>query len=114
MEDAVVYLNFNEGAQRVMGNVKLYVRLLAKFRDGTNLNALSAAFEAWDAEMIKGELHTLKGLAANLSLTKLFSLCLELETQAKDGTLEKEQLETVQAVFDQTLQEINKALEENG
>ena len=114
MAGDVVHVNFAEGVQRVMNNAKLYVRLLAKFKDGTNLNSLKAAFDACDMETIQGELHTLKGLAANLSLTELFAKCLELETQAKGGTLEKDQMETVQAVFDATLREIDKVLAENG
>jgi len=114
MADGMVYVNFAEGLQRVMNNVKLYIKLLTKFKDGTNLNALKAAFDAWDTEAIKGELHTLKGLAANLSLSELFAWCLKLETQAKEGSLEKSQLEPAQAVFDATLQEIDRILAEHG
>jgi len=114
MTDNVVHVNFAEGVQRVMGNSKLYIKLLTKFKDGTNLNALRAAFEAWNVENIQGELHTLKGIAANLSLTELSAHCLEMETQAKGGTLEKDRLGDIQAVFDATLQEIDRILAENG
>ncbi|MCL2270221.1 MAG: Hpt domain-containing protein [Treponema sp.] len=113
MDDNVIYVNVNDGVKRVMNNLKLYVRLIAKFRNDTKLDELEAAFTAGDMEKAKIEAHTLKGLAANLSFTELFKQCLELETQIKAGTAGQAQLETVITVFSVTLQEIDKVVSEN-
>jgi len=114
MADNVVYLNFDDGVKRVMNNVKLYVRLLTKFKDGSNLDNLEAALAAGDLEKAQGEAHTIKGVAANLSLSELFNQSLELETQIKAGAVHPGQMETVKTVFNTTLQEVDKVIAENG
>ena len=114
MADAVVYVNFEEGAKRVMNNAKLYVKLLDKFKTGTNLDDLSAALGAGDMEKAQVAAHTLKGVAGNLSLTELHKQSLELEAQIKAAAVAPGQLETLQAVFSQTLQEVEKVIAQNG
>lgn len=109
-----VFVNFDEGVKRVMNNVKLYVRLLTKFKTDTRLDALEAALAAGDMEKAQVEAHTVKGIAANLSLSELFKQSLELETQIKAGALDPNQTETVKAVFASTLQEIEKVIAQNG
>ncbi|MCL2044310.1 MAG: Hpt domain-containing protein [Treponema sp.] len=114
MADNVVYLNFDEGVKRVMNNAKLYVRLLTKFKDGTKLDNLEAALEAGDLEKAQTEAHTIKGVAANLSLTELFNQSLELETQIKAGAVQSGQMETIKTVFNTTILEVEKVIAENG
>jgi len=114
MADDAVYVNVTEGSARVMKNLKLYVKLLTKFRNDNNLNDLEAAIAAGDMEKAQGAAHTIKGVAANLALTELFKQCLELETQIKGGAANPAQLETVKTVFATTLQEIDKVITENG
>jgi len=113
MADDAVYVNCTEGIKRMMNNPKLYVRLLTKFRNDTKLDALEAAFSQGDVEKTKAEVHTLKGLASNLSLMELSSQCLELENRVKNGNMEQGQMETVRAVFDTTLLTIDKVIAEN-
>ena len=114
MADNVVYLDFADGIKRVMNNAKLYVKLLTKFRDGTNLDKLEGAFTAEDMEKALSEAHTIKGVAANLSLSELFKQTLEMENQLKAGSMDTTMMETVKAVFAATLQEVNKVIAENG
>jgi len=114
MADGTVYLNFAEGVKRIMNNTKLYVKLLGKFKNDTKLDDLEAAVVSGDMEKSQAAAHTIKGLAANLSMTELFNQCLELENQIKSGSPKTEQLETVKNVFDATLREIDKVLAENG
>ena len=113
MADEVVYVDINEGTKRVMNNIKLYVRLITKFKNDTNLNNLETAFAEDDMEKAQIATHTIKGLAANLSFSELFKQCLELETRVKAGVMDKVQLETVKTVFSATLQEIDKVVAEN-
>jgi len=114
MTNNVVYVNFADGLKRMMNNPKLYVKLLTKFRDGTKLDALEDAFAKGDKEKLLGEAHTLKGIAANLSLAELSAKCFELEAKAKEGVLDPERVETLKTVFDATLQEIDRVIAENG
>jgi len=114
MADGAVYVNLAEGSARVMNNIKLYVRLLGKFKNDNNLNELEAAIGAGDLTKAQNAAHTIKGVAANLAFSTLFKECLELETQIKSGAVNPAQLETVKTVFAATLKEIDKVISENG
>jgi HPt (histidine-containing phosphotransfer) domain-containing protein len=114
MADGAVYVNVAEGSARIMNNIKLYVKLLTKFRNDNNLNDLEAAVAAGDLAKAQSAAHTVKGVAANLALSELFKQCLELETQIKGGTVNPAQMETVKTVFAATLKEIDKVTAENG
>jgi len=104
------YVDFADGVKRVMNNDKLYVKLLTKFRDDTRLNSLEEALAAGDMVKAQDAAHTLKGVAANLSLSELFKQCLELETQIKANAVNPAQIETVKTVFAATFEEINKVI----
>jgi len=108
--DDVVYIDAAEGVKRVMNNSKLYVKLLVKFKDDKNLAELDEAIVAGDLTKAQASAHTLKGLAANLSLTELFKQSLELETQIKAGSVDPDQMETVKNVYAQTLIETDKVI----
>jgi len=110
MADDVVYIDVNEGVKRVMNNSKLYVKLLDKFKNDKNLNELDEALTAGDLKKAQDSTHTLKGLAANLSLTELFKQSLELETQIKSGSVKPEQLGVVKNVHALTMTEIDKVI----
>jgi len=114
MADNIVYVDMADGVKRVMNNVKLYVKLLTKFRDDTKADDIETALAAGDMEKARNAVHTLKGVAANLSLVELFKQSLELETQIKAGAVKPGQLETVKTVFTATIQEVNKVIAENG
>ena len=93
---------------------KIYVNLLTKFKNDTKLDDLEAALGSADLEQARSEAHKIKGIAANLSLTELYKQSLEFETQIKAGAVEPGKLETVKAVFTQTLQEIERVIAQNG
>jgi len=114
MADDVVYIDFADGVKRVMNNSKLYVKLLGKFKNDTRLDDLEAAIAANDMEKARNAAHTVKGLAANLSLMELYKQSLALETQIKGGSADPAQLNTVKTAFAKTLQEIDKVMAENG
>jgi HPt (histidine-containing phosphotransfer) domain-containing protein len=113
MADNTAYVDIADGAKRVMNNTKLYIKLLTKFRDGTNLNDLEAALAEGDLKKAQDAAHTVKGVSANLSLPELFKQCLELENQIKAADVKPAQVETVKTVFNATLQEINRIISEN-
>jgi len=114
MANDAIYVNLADGVKRVMNNAKLYIKLLTKFRDENNLNDIETALAAGDLGEAQKAVHTVKGVAANLSLTELFNQSLELENQIKSGTVNPAQMGTLKTVFSATLQEINKVITENG
>ncbi|MDR1252560.1 MAG: Hpt domain-containing protein [Treponema sp.] len=114
MAEEVTYVDFDEGVKRVMNNAKFYVKMLAKFKADTKLDDIEAALKGEDLEKAQTEVHKIKGLAANLSLSELYKQTLELEDQIKAKAVEPNKLETVKTVFAQTLQELDKVIAQNG
>jgi len=109
----VIYINEEEGKKRVMNNGKLYAKLLAKFKADTKLDNLVTFAQAQDWEKAQAEAHTVKGIAANLSLTELFNQSLDVETQIKAKSLNPESLENLKTCFAETLTVIDKVIAEN-
>ena len=105
-----VYINEEEGKKRVMNNGKLYAKLLTKFKEGTNLEGLEAAVAAADWGKAQTEAHTVKGVAANLSLTELYNQSLDVETQVKGQSISPESLTSLKVCFTETLAEIDKVI----
>ena len=112
MADNIVYINVEDGLKRMMNNGKLFSKLLLKFKSDPSLAETEAAFEKGDLDNAKTSTHTLKGLAANLSLMELYNQVLELETQLKAGNFNADQLALVKSVYAQTLIETDKVIEE--
>ena len=109
----IVYINEEEGKKRVMNNGKLYTKLLVKFKDGTNLDELISMVESQDWEKAQGAAHTIKGIAANLSLTELFNQSLDVETQIKGKSLNPESFEHLKTCFSETLVQVEKVIAQN-
>jgi HPt (histidine-containing phosphotransfer) domain-containing protein len=113
-DDEVVYVNYEEGVKRVLNNSKLYIKLLSKFKAETSLDELDAALAAGDMEKARTAAHTVKGIAANLSLMELYKQALEIETRIKAGSVEEGALETVRKAFDETVKSVEKVIEQYG
>jgi HPt (histidine-containing phosphotransfer) domain-containing protein len=99
-----------------MNNTKLYLRLLDKFRTGTktSLDNLSAALGAGDYVKAETEAHTIKGVAANLSLTELYQQAMEADNQLKGGAINEGVFDALSACFAETLAAVDKAIAEHG
>jgi len=106
----LVYINEEEGKKRVMNNGKLYAKLLTKFKADTSINDLVASAGAQDWEKAQAAAHTIKGIAANLSLTELFNQSLDVETQIKGKSLNPQALENIKACFDETVVQVDKVI----
>ena len=109
----LVYINEEEGKKRVMNNGKLYAKLLTKFKTDTKLDNLYSSVENEDWEAAQVAAHTIKGLAANLSLTELFNQSLDIETQLKGKSIKGEALESLKTCFAETLIAVEKVIAEN-
>jgi len=110
MADDVVYINTSEGLKRVMNNSKLFCTLLSKFKNDTHLSAIETSVAEGDAEKAQAAAHTLKGLAANLSLIELYKQIAEFESLLKTGNINTALLETVKNTHAQTLLEVDKVI----
>ncbi|MCL2558740.1 MAG: Hpt domain-containing protein [Treponema sp.] len=113
MANDAVYVDFAEGAKRVMGNSGLYLRLLCKFREGPGLGPLREAFSSGDCARLVAEAHALRGLCANLSLLELALKCQALEAGAKEGSLDSGAFEKTEAAFAATLAAIERTVAEH-
>ena len=109
----VVYINEEDGVKRVMNNTKLYTKLLTKFKNDTNLTDLLDSAEKLDWEKAQAAAHTIKGIAANLSLTELFNQALAVEAQIKEKSIKNGALENLKACFTETLLAVDKVIEKN-
>jgi HPt (histidine-containing phosphotransfer) domain-containing protein len=88
-----------------MNNEKLFEKLLIKFKT-ENICLLTdtiALVRAGDYEKAKITIHTLKGIAANLSLTELYKQTVELEKEIKGGVVKADTQESVQKCLAETL-----------
>ena len=112
--DGIVYVDQEDGVKRVMNNRMLYVRLLTKFKAETNLNELRAALDAADYERAQAAAHTLKGVAANLSLAELYKQALNVETQIKAGAVAADALDTLDDCFEETLSAVDRVIAQYG
>ena len=75
--------DYNDAMDRLMKE-DLIVRFLKKFETDKSYTELVAAYEADDIEGIFSASHTLKGVAANLSLTRLYSIASEITELYRD------------------------------
>ena len=109
----VVYIDSEDGKKRVMNNGKLYAKLLTKFKSDTKLDDLYSFIDTQEWENAQAAAHTIKGIAANLSLTELFNQSLGVETQIKGKSIKPESLENLKACFEKTLIAVEKVIAEN-
>ena len=83
--NATEYLDLDDALSRIGGNMSLYKRLLGRFIEGNHYEELENALQSGDREEAARQAHSLKGVSANLSLTKIRSLSVELEQLLKDN-----------------------------
>lgn len=99
-------INAEDGTARVAGNRTLYVRLLKKFLKTDYMSELRLLMsEDHLAEAMKS-VHTIKGVAANLSLEMLHRAALRFETSLKNGALNKEYLADLYCTYEETAKAI--------
>ncbi|MDR2543348.1 MAG: Hpt domain-containing protein [Treponema sp.] len=124
----VIYIDVEEGLKRVMNNSALFAKLLVKFKDYTHLSEIEAAMAEGDMEKALNSAHTVKGLAANLSMIELYKHVQELETQIKTEleaqmkaeTVNKDTfkdllddlLKVIKDIYNKTMQEADKVIKQ--
>jgi len=83
-------LDLHNALARVGGNERLLKKLIVRFRDTqqTVMERIEIALKSQDQETAKREVHTLKGLAANIGATELSKLALQAESEFQSQNAE--------------------------
>ena len=102
------YVNVEDALKRIGGSMDLYKRLLNQFTGGDHIDPLEEALSTGAMEEVSRLVHTLKGVAANLSLIKLSAKASELEHCVKNGTDHSETFAELKNAYYITSQEISK------
>ncbi len=82
------YIDTQSGLHRLMGNQKLYARMLGLFLQSAELDELDSALAQSDIAKAADAAHAIKGLAGNLSLSALFQSCSALMNSLRAGVLD--------------------------
>ena len=105
--------DFDEGIKRMMNNKKLYIRLLTSFVDSDYMQKVRDSVAGGNPEEIRAAAHTMKGVAANLSLNALRYHLERMDHSVRDGVLDGLQtlLENIEASYARTLIEVAAYME---
>lgn len=78
-------VDVDDGVKRIMGNEKLYKKLLGSFVKMINEQALSPDFDTTDCTEAIEKAHAIKGTAGNLSLTPIYESYSEILNLLRGG-----------------------------
>ena len=87
LPDVLPGISIQKGLKTVMGNEKLYRKLLGKFLESNNnvVAEIKETLKADDMETAARLAHTVKGVAGNLGAEELFPVAADLEKAIKQG-----------------------------
>ncbi|MCL2773795.1 MAG: Hpt domain-containing protein [Oscillospiraceae bacterium] len=105
-------IDVNDAMVRLGGNKKLYVALLKKFNGEAMLEDLINKLKNGDSAAAAAQAHTIKGLAANLSLKDLKLKAESIELKIKGGEKNIDTSEIEQSL-NQTVGAVNEWIEQN-
>ena len=106
MSNTSNYIDREDGLKRLGGNTPLYKRLIQSFIASNNLVELEELMRAGDAEGAAKSAHALKGVTANLSLTRLNELTVALEKELKGGNIPLEYIDWLDEAFEGVQDEV--------
>ena len=105
------YFDLDDALSRIGGNMSLYKRLLGRFIEGNHYEELERALQSGDMVEAAHQAHSLKGVSANLSLTKIRSISVELEQLIKDNADYSECLAQLKQAFITTVEKAAEIME---
>lgn len=106
------FIDVKQGLERLIGNRKLYVRLLQKWQEDPMEKTIEAFLVEGDTTNAINELHTLKGVSANLSLEDLREKTFNLESSLKKDIREDSHLELFRSSLSKTREFIPEVIEQ--
>ena len=81
------YINMEEALKRVAGNTNIFKKLIASYKNNTYAEKLIEDHNGGNIEEGVKSAHTIKGVTANLSFTRLNELSVKIEACLKNGGL---------------------------
>lgn len=78
-------IDYDDAMDRFGGNAELFFCLARKYLDGDNYARLVSAMEMHDFDEAYRQAHSLKGVAGNLSFTKLYNIAAEIASNLREG-----------------------------
>ena len=105
-----MFVDEKNAVARLGGNKKLYRSLLKSFRSDTQFEGLKNEMAAGNIEKSRLAAHSIKGVAANLSLNVLREEATKLEAQLKDDQIDMNTLKNLEIALDATIKEIDEIL----
>ena len=103
-ENLTSYIDVAAGLGRIMGNTKVYLRLLGIFADSKEFDSFKETLESGDFEKASEIAHTIKGMTGNLSLTKLYDISSTLNIELKAGKKDDDLIAQLFDAKDKTLE----------
>ena len=95
-----------DGSLARFGNMEsFYIKFLKKFVDDKSFETLSSGIENKNLKDIKDGAHTLKGVAGNLGLNKVYQYSVELMRLAKENNLAE-----IKEIVEKLEEEIEKVI----
>ena len=79
-------IDYDSGVERLMGNTEMYERFLQMFLDDDSFKNLDAAMQSQNYQEAFLQAHTLKGVAGNLSMEKLYQNMVLFVDMLRNGT----------------------------
>ena len=107
-------LDINGAMTRLRNNKKLYAMLLKKFDGASMLEDLKNKLANGDSTAAEAQAHTIKGVAANLSLDDLYAKAEAVESALKNGKTAAEiNISEISESAAETMEAVNLWLSEN-
>ena len=105
------YVDTEKALGRIRGNAKLFKTLLTHFlATRSQFEQLQKEIAANDREAASKSVHALKGVAANLSMTKLYDVSAPFEALLKTDADATEILASFNVAYEKTIESVNSIL----
>jgi len=100
-------MDVDDALKRIGGNMGLYIKLLGRFVEDCQLDELEKALKKNEFTEASRMAHTIKGVAANLSLVKLRAKSADLELAIGDELKRASAFEEFKKTYGMTVQIIS-------
>ena len=105
-----LYIDSEDAVSRIGGNMSLYKRLLGRFIEGNHYEEIESSLLSGDNEAALRQVHSLKGVSANLSLVRIHSISVQLEQLLKDGSVHSSCMEQLKQAFQATTDVVSQIM----
>jgi len=105
-------MNINDAMARLNNNKRLYLMLLKKFDGKSMLEDLVTKIKSGDVAAAEASAHTIKGVAANLSLAELRFKSEEIDNRLKGGDINIDTAD-IELCVQKTVEAVNAWVAEN-